>query len=149
MIHYLLERPFTTQCTTRMWFRPDQLATAALKKVKRYNRNKLEVEMAGLLLHIMDNREGIVEVCFCVSDMQDWLLKKGFRGHDSGSIRKVLQDNWKLKPSENSNSYTQYRLGGDGTLYEYSSKGRFYRLSQKEVLKLNFPDDFDDSSITI
>lgn len=51
-IHYLIQRPFTTQPTTRMWFRADQLATPALKRVKRYNRNKLEVEMAQLLLSI-------------------------------------------------------------------------------------------------
>ena len=61
-IHYLIERPFTTQHTTRMWFRPDQLATAALKRIKRFNRNKLEVEMSQLLLSILDSRESVMEI---------------------------------------------------------------------------------------
>jgi hypothetical protein len=145
-IHYLIERPFTTQPATRMWFRPEQLTTPALKRVKRYNRNKLEVEMSQILLNIIDQKE-LSEICFSLSDMQDWLQKKGFRGYDSNSIRKVLQDTWKHPPSENSNSYTQYRLSSDGSIFEYSYKGRYYKLSQNEVLKHYYSDDFDDKSI--
>jgi hypothetical protein len=145
-INYLLERPFTTNSVTRMWFLPEQLITPALKRVKRYNRNKLEVEMSQILLMIVDQKE-LSEICFSLSDMQDWLQKKGIRGYDSNSIRKVLQDSWKLAPSENSNSYTQYRLSSDGSIYEYSYKGRFYKLSQSEVLNHYYSDDFDDKSI--
>jgi hypothetical protein len=145
-INYLIERPFTTTSATRMWFRPEQLTTPALKRVKRYNRNKLEVEMSQILVMIIDHKE-LSEICFSLSDMQDWLQKKGFRGYDSNSIRKVLQDHWKLNPSENSNSYTQYRLSSDGSIYEYSYKGRFYKLSQNEVLNHYYSDDFDDKSI--
>jgi hypothetical protein len=145
-INYLIERPFTTHSSTRMWFRPEQLITPALKRVKRYNRNKLEVEMSQILMVIIDQKE-LSEICFSLSDMQDWLQKKGFRGYDSNSIRKVLQDHWKLNRSENSNSYTQYRLSSDGSIYEYSYKGRFYKLSQSEVLNHYYSDDFDDKSI--
>jgi len=146
-IHYLIERPFITQPATRMWFRPEQILTSALKRVKKYNRNKLEVEMAQILLTMVDQKE-LSEICFSLSDMQDWLQKKGFRGYDSNSIRKVLQDNWKLAPSENSNSYIQYRLSSDGGIYEYNYKGRYYKLSQNEVLKHHYSDDFDDKSIS-
>ncbi len=142
-IHYLLNRPFAAQCTTRMWFTPQQIVTGALKRVKTYNRNKLEVEMSQILLTIVDQKE-LSEICFSLSDMQEWLQKKGFRGYDSNSIRKVLQDSWKLIPSENSNAYTQYRLGVDGSLYEYNHKGRYYKLSQKEVLNLHV----DEKSIS-
>jgi hypothetical protein len=147
-IHYLIERPFATTCTTRMWFTPDQITTGALKKVKKYNRNKLEVEMAQIILTITDQKE-LTEICFSLSDMQEWLQKKGFRGYDSNSIKKVLQDTWGLAPSENSNAYTQYRLGSDGSIYEYHYKGRYYKLSQKEVLNLHYSDDFDEKSISI
>ena len=146
-LNYLIARPYSTKATTRMWFRPEQITTPALKKVKRYNRNKLEVEMSQILLFILDSKETIKEICFCLSDMQDWLIKKGFRGYDSGSIKRVLQDEWKLHPSDNSNSYQQYRILGDGTIYEYTQKGRFYKLSEKEILKLNNLDDFDAENI--
>ncbi len=146
-IHYLIERPFTTQPVTRMWFRPEQIVTSALKRVKKYNRNKLEVEMAQILLTIVDQKE-LREICFSLSDMQEWLQKKGFRGYDTNSIRKVLQETWELTPSENSNSYIQYRLSSDGSIYEYNYKGRYYKLSQNEVLKHHYSDDFDDKSIS-
>lgn len=80
--------------------------------------------------------------------MQDWLMRKGFRGHDSISIRRVFQTDWKLQPSPNSNSYQQYRIAVDGNIHESTQKGRYYKLSAKEVLNLNNIDDFDDNGIT-
>jgi hypothetical protein len=136
-IQYLIERPLTTQPTTRMWFRADQLQTASLKRVIRYNRNKVEVEMAQLLLFILDRKDNPKQIDFTLTDIQEWLQKKGFKGYDSSSIKRVLQNIWKLKPSENSRIYLQYRLGSDGGIHEYQIKGRFYRLSENEVLKLN------------
>ncbi|MDH7464136.1 DUF5906 domain-containing protein [Chitinophagaceae bacterium 26-R-25] len=146
-IHYLIERPFASPPSTRMWFRPEQIATAALKHIKRYNRNRLETEMAQILLHIIDTKETVQTVCFCISDMQDWLQKKGIHHRDIASIRKILQQEWKLKPADNSNSYLQYRFGSDGIIYEFMQKGRFYAIENKQVLKLNNPDDFDDNNI--
>ena len=55
-LNYLIERPYSTKSTTRMWFRPEQITTPALQKVKRYNRNKLEVEMSQILLFILDTK---------------------------------------------------------------------------------------------
>ena len=59
--------------------------------------------MAQIILTIIDQKE-LSEIRFSLSDMQEWLQKKGFRGYDSSSIKKVLQDTWKLVPSENSNA---------------------------------------------
>jgi hypothetical protein len=146
-INYLVGRTFVTQPTTRMWFNIDEIATKALTRVRKYNRNKLEAEMAQILQGILDNREDARSICFCVSDMQDWLIRKGIRGYDSVSIRRVLQTDWKLQPSANSNSYQQYRLAVDGSIHESTQKGRFYKLSEKEVLRLNNLDDFDDNTI--
>lgn len=147
-IQYLIERPFTTECTSRMWFRPEQIQTASLKRVIRYNRNKLEVEMAQLLLSILDLKENLQEICFTLSDMQDWLSKKGFRGYETNPIKRVLQNVWNLKPTDNSLAYLQYKLGADGMVYEYNQKGRFYKVILKEVLRLNNIDDFDEKSIS-
>lgn len=130
-INYLIERSFTTKSTTRMWFRPDEIATKALSRIKKYNRNKLEAEMAQILLFILDSLEDVKTICFCVAEMQDWLIRKDFRGHDSVSIRRVFQAEWKLQPSANSNSYQQYRITADGSIHESTQKGRFYKLSEK------------------
>ncbi|MDD2791551.1 MAG: DUF5906 domain-containing protein [Sediminibacterium sp.] len=144
-IHYLLERPFNTQPVTRMWFRPEQIATSALKHIKRFNRNRLESEMAQILLYISDSKDEVHEICFCLSDMQEWLQRKGFNNRDVTAIRKVLQNEWKLKPADNSNAYLQYRLSTDGSIYEYNQKGRFYNIPKKDILKHNNLDEIDDS----
>ena len=144
-IYHLLERPFHTQPVTRMWFRPEQIATSALKHIKRFNRNRLELEMAQILLNILDTQTEAEEVCFCLSDMQEWLQRKGFNNRDISAIKKVLQSEWKLKPSDNSNAYLQYRISSDGAINEYNQKGRFYSISKIEVLKHNNLDELDDS----
>lgn len=144
---YLMERPYHTVKLSRMWFTAAQIETPSLSRVKRHNRNKLESEMAQVLLSIMDNKDNAEQISFCISDLLDWLNKRGIRGYDTTAVKRVLQDNWKLKPSGNSNSYLQYRIGSDGNIYEYNQKGRFYQLSKHDVLKLNFLDDFDEKDI--
>ncbi len=136
LIHYLVNRKLSTTKQSRMWFTHQQIETAALKTLKRQNRNKLETEIAQILLSIADVKE-VDEVKFCVGDIQDWLLKKGFRNHDSTTIRRVLQSIWGLKPAANSNSYTQYKIGSDGTIYESTQKGRYFTLSMNAIEKVN------------
>jgi hypothetical protein len=136
LIHYLVSRKLSTTKQSRMWFTPQQIATPALKKVIRQNRNKLEVEMAGIMLAIIDDKD-LSELRFCVGDVQDWLNRKGFRNHDTAAIRRVLQNVWNLKPASNSNAYSQYRLASDGSIYEAAQKGRYYTLDAETILKLN------------
>lgn len=136
LIHYLINRKLSSSKQSRMWFTAQQIATPALKKVIRQNRNKLEVEIAQLMLAIADEKE-IQEIKFCVGDVQDWLNRKGFRHHDTGAIRRILQNVWNLKPSPNSNAYTQYRIASDGSIYEVTQKGRYYTLTIETILRLN------------
>lgn len=136
LIHYLQNRLLSTQRQSRMWFTAAQTETVALKKIIRQNRNKLETEIAGLLLTIMDGKE-LAEIKFCVGDVQDWLNRKSIRNHDTIAIRRVLQHVWSLRPSGNSNSYTRYSLAGDGNIYEETQKGRYYSIDVEMVLKLN------------
>ncbi|WP_449435504.1 hypothetical protein [Pedobacter steynii] len=121
---------------TRMWFSPNQISTPALKKVIRQNRIKLEVEIAGLLLSIADDKD-IKEIRFCVGDIQDWLNRKGIRNYDTAAIRRILQNVWNLKPASNSNAYCQYKYSVEGSIYEVPSKGRYYTLDLDSILKLN------------
>jgi hypothetical protein len=104
--------------------------------------------MAQLLLSIIDIKENIRELHFTLSDIQEWLARKGFRGNDTGTIKNVLQNTWKLKPASNSLSYLQFKIGTDGSIIEFNTKGRFYTITQKEVYKLNNLDDFDAVTTT-
>lgn len=137
IINYLIELPFSTQKTTRMWFTPKQLLTTALIKVKLYNKNTLQVEMAQSLLSILDSNDDISEICFSLTDIQQWLQKKGIKGNDNMKLKRVLQFEWKLSPSSNSNAYLQYNFGIDSNILMKPSKGRYYKVSKIEVLKYN------------
>src|SRR5690606_23239097 len=49
-LYFLKERQLTTKLTTRMWFTPGQIRTNALKNLVQHNRNRVEKELATLLL---------------------------------------------------------------------------------------------------
>ncbi|MGN6533739.1 MAG: hypothetical protein ACTHK0_18510 [Ginsengibacter sp.] len=90
-LHYLLELPFTTIYTTKTWFAAEQIMTTALRRVKRYCRNKLEMELEGILLSIQDLSEALTEICLTPTDAQDWSLRRGSSGYELSNIRNVLQ----------------------------------------------------------
>ena len=52
-LHFLCNRTLSTGKESRMWFSPKRLETDALRKIIRSNRNRLEIEMAELLLDII------------------------------------------------------------------------------------------------
>jgi len=45
-LNFLLNRELSTKNVSRMWFSPAVLETSALLKIKKYNTNKIEIEMA-------------------------------------------------------------------------------------------------------
>ena len=52
-LHFLCNRTLSTGKESRMWFSPKWLETDALRKIIRSNHNRLEIEMAELLLDII------------------------------------------------------------------------------------------------
>lgn len=135
-LHFLVSRDFFHPSKTRMWFTADQIATPALKKLLNQNRNKLEVEIAHILLTIADEKE-LDEIRFCTGDVQDWLNKKHIRFKDLSQIKRILQSAWKLSPASNSLTYPQYKFLTDGSVFEQTGKDRFYTLSRRRINELN------------
>ena len=78
--HFLTNRKLSTEKESRMWFAPKRLETDALRKIVRSNRNRLEIEMAELLLDIMAS-VGVSSVSFCLNDIIPllvWLTPCGY-----------------------------------------------------------------------
>ena len=67
-LYFLCNRTLSTEKESRMWFNPKLLETEALRKIIRSNRNRLEIEMAELLLDIMAKME-VGTVSFCLNDI--------------------------------------------------------------------------------
>lgn len=116
-----------------MWFDPKRLETDALRKIIRSNRNRLEIEMAELLLDIMAST-GVSSVSFCLNDIIPLLVCSQVKVEKS-QVRKVVQECWKLAPVSNSLSYTTYQ-------YDYNHEchyspvrriGRYYTVSKVQL----------------
>ena len=115
-LHFLQRRQLSTEKESRMWFNPKRLETDALRKIIRSNRNRLEIEMAELLLDIMAS-VGVGSVSFCLNDIVPLLVCSQVKVEKS-QVRKVVQECWKLTPAPNGLTYTTYE-------YDYNRAGHY------------------------
>lgn len=136
-LHAMTYRQLSTAEESRMWFDPKLIDTDALQKIIRANRNRVELELSELLLDIMVTRN-VDTVDFCLNDILclfDYQRVKA----DRTSLRKVVQDCWKLRPAPNSLSYTAYQTGvqpNEQAYVENRRVGRFYTVTRQMLENL-------------
>ena len=133
-LHFLQYRQLSTEKESRMWFNPKLLETDALRKIIRSNRNRLEIEMAELLLDIMANMN-VESVSFCLNDIIPLLVCSQVKVEKS-QVRKVVQECWKLTPAPNGLTYTAYQYGGTDRYQARRSVGRYYTVTKELLEKL-------------
>lgn len=107
-LHFLIQRKLSTEKESRMWFNPVPLYTAALQRIIRSNRNRLEIEMSELILDIMES-VGTDSFSFCLNDMLPLLTNTQVKA-EKYQVRKVVQDCWKLMHAHNTLTYTTYQV---------------------------------------
>lgn len=127
-LHFLTNRKISTQNQSRMWFTPQQIKTKALQKLVRYNSNKIEDELANVLLTTMESLD-IETLEFCFSDLLN-ILKKFRIKYNSNEVKKIIRENWKLVPASNSNKYQKITVTNDLDFYQNQSKGRYFSVSR-------------------
>lgn len=132
-LHFLTQRRLSTQKESRMWFNPKLLHTAALQRIIRSNRNRLEIEMSELILDIMES-VGIESFSFCLNDMLPLLINTQVKV-EKHQVRKVVQDCWKLTPAINGLTYTTYQVDytRDCHYSPVRRVGRFYTVSKSQI----------------
>ena len=132
-LFFLTQRELSTEKESRMWFNPRLTHTAALQKIIRSNRNRLEIEMTELLLDIMSNMN-VESVSFCLNDLVTLLLYSQVKV-EKYQVRKVVQEVWKLTSAHNSLSYTAYEFAPHREChYEPKRKtGRFYTVTKEQL----------------
>lgn len=132
-LFFLTQRELSTEKESRMWFNPKLTHTAALQKIIRSNRNRLEIEMAELFLDIMSNMN-VESVSFCLNDLVTLLLYSQVKV-EKYQVRKVVQEVWKLTSAHNSLSYTAYEFAPHREChYEPKRKtGRFYTVTKEQL----------------
>lgn len=127
---FLQHRQLTSTKESRLWFRSELLITDALRNIISHNRNKYESEMLQILSEIMQ-AEKLDIVMFCIVDMVLMLEIRGLRSEHS-HIRRILQHNWELRPSEPKH-YTAYSLNYDSTIEQAFKTGRCYSITRQKL----------------
>ena len=132
-LSYLGNRKVSTIQSTRMWFSHNQLFTPALKKLVNNNRNRVEKELASLLLSAMDKFE-LSEIQLCPMDALHMLNKTRVKT-DLTQLRRLLKKEWKLENQKNSNSYQRATIWNNGEINLEDAKGRYFSISKHFLLK--------------
>ena len=132
-LFHLQGRTLSTEHKSRMWFAPEQIATDALRRIIRCNRNRLEVEMSELFLEVMENTQ-TDSLQFCLNDAIA-LLQCNHVKTEKHLVRKIVQDCWKLQPSENALTYTSYEYNYNSSGHYSPTKrvGRFYTVTRDKL----------------
>ena len=140
-MHYLEQRELVSKHLTRMWFTPQQIKTKALVKLVQNNRNRVEKELASILLSVIEKFD-LEEVHLCPMDALLALNKTRVKT-DLTQLRRLLKRDWKLINQENSNSYQKFVIWTDGDINLLDAKGRYFTV-QKSFLTKNFDDTMTD-----
>ncbi|OAV65978.1 hypothetical protein Barb6XT_02168 [Bacteroidales bacterium Barb6XT] len=132
-LYFLMHRKLSTSNESRMWFNPSVLETPALHKIKKYNTNKIEIEIAAYCSDVME-RLGQDKILCCPKDFIDEIRDTGLRA-DITQIRNILKDSWGLR-SENNSDYTFQHIGTEGDLFPMKRKGRYLEVTRELVDKI-------------
>lgn len=140
-LQFTLNREFASERKTRMWFTAQQIYTPALKKLVNNNRNRVEKEIAHLLLSVMEKFESN-EVNFTLMDLLNALGKTRVKT-DLTQLRLLLKKEWKIDQKNNSFKYQKFAILSDGDIILLDAKGRYFTI-KKSFLTKNFDDLMTD-----
>lgn len=133
-LRYLIERPFSTEKKTRMWFSANEIRTKALQKLVFKNNNKLESKIIELLYEFFEsnNDEEINVVPQDLLNMMNRMFRPTYWTRND--IRNLLKETWKLNPQNNGLTYIRYDLDFAGIFYQNNSVGRYFNIKKDFIL---------------
>jgi hypothetical protein len=132
-LHFLLHRTLSSRNESRMWFSPEILETQALQKIKKYNTNKIEMEMAAYCSDVMERLKKDSVFC-CPKDFMDMLRDTGLKP-ELTLIRNILKDSWGLHSGRNG-EYQFYHTGPDGDILPVKRKGRYFEIKRETINRI-------------
>ena len=134
-LFFLRERKLSTPHATRMWFTPKQIKTNALHRLVQNNRNRVERELATILLGAMEQFDSN-EVHLCPLDALQLLNRTRIKT-DLTQLRRLLKKDWRLENKDNSLSYQKLVIWQDASMHLVDAKGRYFTV-EKSFLLENF-----------
>lgn len=134
LLHFLTNRRLVTRQESRMWFRPDIIATAALRRIVNHNKGNVENEMLIIVSDLMQQR-GDDSYQFTPGDMAAMLDLRQLKVEHS-QVRRVLQESRGLSPSTTTVRYMSHKFTYDGEIFSSSKTGRTYTVTKIQVDKM-------------
>ena len=133
-LQFLIERKFSTEKKTRMWFSADEIRTKALQKLVFKNNNKLESKTLELLYEFFESNEdeGISVVPQDLLNMMNKMFRPTY--WTRSDIRNLLKETWKLAPQKNGLTYIRYDIDFAGIFYQNNSVGRYFTIKKDFIL---------------
>jgi hypothetical protein len=121
-----------------MWFSPAQIKTKALENLMQNNKNRVEKELASIILSAMETFE-LEEVQLCPLDALHLLSQTRIKT-DLTQLRHILKKDWKLVNQENSLAYGKLMIWREGGMGLIDAKGRYYTI-KREFLSEHFGEE--------
>lgn len=87
--------------------------------------------MLQIIAEIMET-EVLEELTFCIVDIVSMLEVRGMQA-EHAHIRRILQQNWELRPSDKPKYYIGRRLTYDSRIEQTSSTGRCYIITRQKL----------------
>ncbi len=137
-LFHLQHRELTSPNRTRMWFSHAQIKTKALDNLMQNNRNRVEKELASVLLSAMETLE-LEEIQLCPLDALQLLNRTRIKT-DLTQLRHIVKKDWKLVNQENSMVYRKLMIWQDGGMGLTDAKGRYYSI-KRDFLMENFGEE--------
>lgn len=130
-LDFISTTEISTPCTSRMWFSPKDLETAALRNIKGNGKNRNERILADLVNDIMTELD-VDKIKATPKDLADLCKFANYSSKiEYSDIKEVMKNIWKLEAEKNSHTYDKI-LWNNGFI---SSKavGRFYTISREII----------------
>ncbi len=132
-LHFIKQRSFASEKKTRMWFTPKQIYTPALKKLVSNNRNRVEKEIAQILISVLEKFD-LDKVDFVPFDLLNALNKTRVKT-DLTQIRTILKKDWNITNQKNSLLYRKFTVLSDGDIVLSDNKGRYFSVDKVFLMK--------------
>ncbi len=112
-----------------------------MKKLVQNNRNRVEKELATILLGAMEQFD-TKEIHLCPLDALQLLNRTRIKT-DLTQLRRLLKRDWKLENKDNSLSYQKLVIWQDASMQLLDAKGRYF-VVEKHFLLENFDETMTD-----
>ncbi|WP_034656846.1 primase-helicase family protein [Cellulophaga baltica] len=132
-LYHLKQRELTSPHKTRMWFSSEEIRTKALEKLMQNNRNRVEKELASVILNAMETF-ALEEVHICPLDALQLLNRTRIKS-DLTQLRQIFKKDWKLVNQENSMAYRKLMIWQEGGMGLTDAKGRYYSISRDFLME--------------